>query len=70
MNENKKRKQTNPQPHACAVFGPGAVKSSPFLTDFDLYLLGEGTHLKSYEKLGAHVAVKDGVAGVSCNELV
>jgi 1,4-alpha-glucan branching enzyme len=24
------------------------------LTDFDLYLLGEGTHYRAYEKLGAH----------------
>ena len=37
----------------------------PVLTDFDLYLLGEGTHLRSYEKLGAHPLVLDGVAGVS-----
>ncbi len=52
------------QPHSRALFGPDAVKGSPFITDFDRYLLGEGTHLKSYEKLGAHPAVKDGVAGV------
>lgn len=25
------------------------------LTDFDLHLIGEGTHYKNYEKLGAHV---------------
>ncbi|MCL2742610.1 MAG: 1,4-alpha-glucan branching protein GlgB [Planctomycetaceae bacterium] len=25
-----------------------------FLTDYDLYLLGEGNHWRSYEKLGAH----------------
>ena len=24
------------------------------LTDFDLHLLGEGTHYRSFEKLGAH----------------
>jgi len=34
------------------------------LTDFDLYLLGEGTHLRSYEKLGAHVMTVDGIRGV------
>jgi 1,4-alpha-glucan branching enzyme len=34
------------------------------LSDFDLYLLGEGNHLRSYEKLGAHALVLDGVAGV------
>ena len=36
----------------------------PILTDFDLYLLGEGNHLQLYEKLGAHPLVLDGVAGV------
>jgi 1,4-alpha-glucan branching enzyme len=35
----------------------------PVLTDFDLYLIGEGTHYKNYEKLGAHVKTVDGVKG-------
>ncbi len=26
----------------------------PVLTDFDLHLLGEGTHYRNYERLGAH----------------
>jgi 1,4-alpha-glucan branching enzyme len=30
----------------------------------DLVLLGEGTHYRAYEKLGAHLATIDGVAGV------
>jgi 1,4-alpha-glucan branching enzyme len=34
------------------------------LTDFDLHLIGEGTHYKNYEKLGAHVIKIDGVSGV------
>src|SRR5262245_47348461 len=34
------------------------------LSDFDRLLLGEGTHYQSYERLGAHTAVLDGVAGV------
>ena len=34
------------------------------LTDFDLHLLGEGTHYKNYEKLGAHVREVKGVNGV------
>lgn len=34
------------------------------LTDFDLYLIGEGTHYKNYEKLGAHVMEIDGIKGV------
>ena len=33
------------------------------LTDFDLHLLGEGTHARAYEKLGAHVGVHEGQAG-------
>jgi 1,4-alpha-glucan branching enzyme len=37
----------------------------PVLTDFDLYLLGEGNHLRLYEKLGAHPLLIDGVAGVA-----
>jgi 1,4-alpha-glucan branching enzyme len=36
----------------------------PILTDFDLYLMGEGTHYQKYEKMGAHPIVIDGVAGV------
>ena len=34
------------------------------LTDFDLHLLAEGTHYRTYEKLGAHLRERDGVAGV------
>jgi 1,4-alpha-glucan branching enzyme len=37
--------------------------AATFLTDFDLHLLSEGTHYRSYEKLGAHLVEKDGVAG-------
>ncbi len=37
----------------------------PVLSDLDLYLLGEGTHMHLYEKLGAHAMVHDGVAGVA-----
>ena len=36
----------------------------PLLSDFDLYLMGEGTHYQKYEKMGAHPAVVDGVQGV------
>jgi 1,4-alpha-glucan branching enzyme len=38
---------------------------SPVLGDLDLHLLVEGTHFKSYEKLGAHRITHDGVAGVA-----
>jgi 1,4-alpha-glucan branching enzyme len=37
----------------------------PVLSDFDLFLLGEGSHLQLYEKLGAHPMVHEGVAGVA-----
>ncbi|MBI2919363.1 MAG: 1,4-alpha-glucan branching protein GlgB [Chloroflexi bacterium] len=33
------------------------------LTDHDLYLFGEGTHFRLYEKLGAHPATEGGVEG-------
>ena len=33
------------------------------LTDYDVYLWAEGTHARSYEKLGAHLTERDGVAG-------
>ena len=36
----------------------------PLLSDFDLYLIGEGTHYQKYEKMGAHPVVVNGVAGV------
>ena len=34
------------------------------LTDYDLYLMGEGNHFRKYEKLGAHVIEVGGVRGV------
>ncbi|MFA7000566.1 MAG: 1,4-alpha-glucan branching enzyme, partial [Candidatus Omnitrophota bacterium] len=37
------------------------------LTDFDLHLLGEGRHLQSYEKLGAHPRTCRGVKGIQFN---
>ncbi|MGB2634030.1 MAG: 1,4-alpha-glucan branching protein GlgB [Candidatus Acidiferrum sp.] len=37
----------------------------PFLlTEFDLYLMGEGRHYDAYEKLGAHAKTVDGITGV------
>ncbi len=33
------------------------------LTPFDLHLFSEGTHYRLYEKLGAHLAVRDGISG-------
>src|SRR5690242_499458 len=37
----------------------------PVLSDYDLYLLGEGTHQRIYDKLGAHPLTLDGVEGVA-----
>jgi len=37
---------------------------SPALTELDIYLMGEGTHLHIYERLGAHLAELNGVKGV------
>lgn len=34
------------------------------LTDFDLHLIGEGSHYEKYRKLGAHIMEIDGVQGV------
>jgi 1,4-alpha-glucan branching enzyme len=34
------------------------------LSEFDLYLLGEGTYARAYEKLGAHLTEKNGWRGV------
>ncbi len=36
----------------------------PTLSDFDLHLLGEGTHYRLYDRLGAHPVTLDGVAGM------
>jgi len=36
---------------------------APQLSDFDLYLFGEGNHYSIYHKLGAHPVTLDGLAG-------
>jgi 1,4-alpha-glucan branching enzyme len=41
-----------------------AYSFPPLLTDYDLHLIGEGTHYEKYEKLGAHVREVAGVSGV------
>ena len=38
--------------------------SDLLLSEFDLHLLAEGTHYRTYEKLGAHLRKVAGVAGV------
>ena len=37
--------------------------STEWLTDYDIHLWAEGNHARTYEKLGAHVTERDGVAG-------
>jgi 1,4-alpha-glucan branching enzyme len=37
--------------------------AASILTDFDLFLFGEGNHHRIYDKLGAHLNTHDGVAG-------
>src|SRR5215211_2040652 len=47
-------------------FGADAVKTGAaeaLITDFDLYLFGEGKHTRIYDKLGAHPVTSDGAAG-------
>ncbi len=43
---------------------PGQAVPASWLSDFDKYLIGEGTHERSYEKLGAHLVTFDGQDGV------
>ena len=43
---------------------PAADTTHSLLTDFDLYLFNEGTHVRIYDKLGAHVVTVDGTSGV------
>ncbi len=49
---------------------PVAEQTAPevppnFFTDFDLHLFNEGTHWRSYEKMGAHLRECNGVKGVN-----
>jgi len=38
--------------------------SSVFLTKVDTYLFGQGTNYEIYNKMGSHIAIKDGIPGV------
>ncbi len=49
-------------PTLCEIDDPYCYP--PVLTDFDLHLLGEGTHFRLYEKLGARVLEHAGSKGV------
>jgi len=45
--------------------GDDPYRFPPVLSDYDLHLLGEGTHYRAHERLGAHEREVDGVAGVA-----
>jgi 1,4-alpha-glucan branching enzyme len=70
----KGKSETSISPNAYRLriqFGDGNVFETfdpyafpPVLTEYDLYLSGEGTHYLNYEKLGAHVREVAGVRGV------
>jgi 1,4-alpha-glucan branching enzyme len=51
-------------PTGIAYVAEDPYRFSPVLTEYDLYLFGEGKHYELYEKLGAHCIQHDGVAGV------
>ncbi len=40
-----------------------SLTAVPFVTDYDLYLFGEGNHNRLYDKLGAHIIEQNGIAG-------
>ncbi len=55
-----------------ADFQPGGVSTfydaysfAPVLSEFDLFLWGQGNHYRIYDKLGAHPMVHEGVRGVA-----
>lgn len=40
------------------------MPNTTILSDFDHYLMGEGSHERSYEKMGSHLVEIDGIRGV------
>src|SRR5205807_2649369 len=53
---------TDPAGNVVELWDPYSY--GPLLTEFDLYLIAEGTHYRTYEKLGAHIREVGGVRGV------
>lgn len=51
-------------PHGDTLLHEDPYRFKGFLTDFDEYLLAEGTHLYMYERLGSHLARYDDRDGV------
>src|SRR4051794_33172169 len=52
----------NHEGHSWQLVDP--YQFGPVLTDFDLHLLGEGTHYRNFERLGAHLRTHEGFTGV------
>lgn len=52
----------NDDGHESVTYDPYSF--APLLTDFDLYLFGEGKHWNIYRMLGAHTRSVDGISGV------
>ncbi|MGH7094340.1 MAG: 1,4-alpha-glucan branching protein GlgB, partial [Stellaceae bacterium] len=59
-------------PYRLRISGAGGVREfddvyrfSPVLGELDMHLLAEGSHLESYQRLGAHLIRHDGVDGVA-----
>jgi 1,4-alpha-glucan branching enzyme len=52
---------TDPAGHEVDLRDPYSF--GPLLSELDLYLIGEGTHYRTYEKLGAHVREIGGTRG-------
>lgn len=44
---------------------PQTGVSVPHLSDWDFHLFNEGSHTRLWEKLGSHVATRDGVKGTT-----
>ncbi len=57
-----KLKKINPDGSSHTFYDPYSFM--PVLTEFDLHLMGEGTHYKKYEKLGAHLMTMNNISGV------
>jgi len=58
-----KFKYTDQDNNTMSIRDPYAFE--PLLTDMDLHLFNEGTHLEIYERLGAHRRTIDGVTGIN-----
>ncbi len=55
-------RMTGADGHAWEVEDP--YRFPKIITDFDMHLFGEGTHFRTYEKMGSHVMTLEGVKGV------